>query len=95
MSEDAGSIHQVITGMTTVATIFIGFVGRRFIGKVDDTADALAKHEKDDIGKYATMDQLTRVHTRIDESMKASDEGFREVRDGINGIKDILINKKH
>ena len=91
MNEDIGTFHQLVTGMTTVATVFFAFIGRRFIGKVDETAEALTKHEKDDIGKYATVDQLTRVHTRIDESVRSSEDNFRELRNAAGEIKTLLI----
>ena len=95
MIEDPGAVHEVVTGMTTVATILFGFIGRRFIGKVDDTADALARHEKEDIGKYATVDQLQRVHDRIDDGVKSSAENFKELRDNVGEIKTLLINGGH
>lgn len=75
--------HEMITGVVTATTVFFAFIGRRFINKVDKTGDAVLllaerinQHEKDDIGKYATVDQLQRVHDRIDEVGKKQDRAL-------------------
>lgn len=88
-------IHAVITGATSIGVMVLGFAGKRFIAKVDGTDARLTQHEKDDVGKYATIDQLTRVHSRIDDFDQKNQENFREVRQGIDGIKNILLNGAH
>lgn len=95
MADETNIVLGIATGMTAAATGFIGFIGRRFISKVDATEARLAQHEKDDIGKYATVEQLTRVHDRIDKAVQATEEGFRETRNGIGEIKTLLIQGAH
>ncbi len=92
MPEDLNSLHAAVTGATSIGLTFFWFVMRRFVNKVDDTALALSKHEKEDIGKYATMDSLARVHKRIDDSVHTAEANFREMRQGIGEIKNLLIN---
>lgn len=88
-------LHATVTSALVVVVSFTSFIGRRFVAKVDCTAEALAQHEKDDIGKYATMDQLQRVHSRIDDSIKTAEDNFRELRKAASDIKDLLINGVH
>ena len=98
MSDDLNSLHAAFTGISLAATTFIAFIGKRFVGKVDENADkidtvaaALFRHEKEDVSMYVTVNQLERVHTRIDENTRAVEDNFKETRAGINEIKNILI----
>ena len=95
VSTTPGTILGVVSGVTAVVSAVTGFLVKRLINKVDDTAEALAKHEKEDIGKYATADQLQRVHERIDESIKTAEGNFKELRDNVGEIKTILIHGVH
>lgn len=95
MADDLNIFHASVTGVLTATTVFFGFIGKRFVGKVDETATSLAQHEKDDIGKYATVDSLQRVHERIDQSVRSAEDNFRELRNGIGEIKTLLINGVH
>lgn len=92
MTDESSTITAVITGMTAAATMFIGFVGKRFITKVDVTAERLTAHEKESAIKFATNEQLQRVHDRIDESGKAAENNFKELRDNIGEVKNLLIS---
>jgi hypothetical protein len=95
MADDLNTIHAAITGVIGAAVTFFGFTGKRFIEKVDRTDEKMIQHEKDDMGKYATVDQLARVHERIDASVRNAEDNFREMRQGIGEIKTILINGVH
>ena len=95
MADDFNYIHAALTGGMMAVTGFFAFISKRFIGKVDATEARLTQHEKDDIGKYATMDSLNTVHARINESVRTAEENFRELRNGIGEIKTILIQGTH
>jgi len=94
MTDNLNEIHAAVTGITVATLPIIGWLMKRFIKKVDDTAEALSRHEKEDIGKYATNDQLARVHDRIDESINVAATNFKELRDNIGDIKNLLISGK-
>lgn len=91
IAQDIQAVHEGVTGVTTAMMAFMIWTGRRFIKKVDDTADELSRHKLEDVSKYATNDQLTRIHDRIDRSIASSEENFKELRNDIGEIKNLLI----
>lgn len=94
MNEDLNMIHAGITGVIGAFTTLLGFFGYRVVNQVDQNTKDIATHKVDDAGKYATNDQLARVHERIDESIKTSAENTKEVRADIGEIKNLLINNR-
>lgn len=92
MAEDVSYLHAIMTGGSMAVTGTFAFFAKRFIGKVDETAAELAKHKLEDVSKYATGEQLVLVHQRIDESRKSVEDGFKELRTSLDGIRNILIN---
>ena len=88
MSDEINILHQAWTGSLTVVAALFGFVGKRIVDKVDETAEALVRHEKEDVGKYATVEQLSHLYDR-------TESGFRDLRTDLSEIKNILINRAH
>jgi hypothetical protein len=91
MADEFNIFHASWTGGLTVVAALFGFVGKRFISRVDSIEDDLRKHKLEDVSKYATTDALTRVHDRIDASIRTAEDNFRELRTGISEIKTLLI----
>lgn len=92
-AEEVNIFNLSMMGAFTMSMAFFGFISKRFINKVDATSDRLAQHEKDDIGKYATIDQLSRVHNRIDSMQESTITGFKETQQGLEEIKMLLLKE--